>query len=471
VSTPDDIIKLPDDIIALQREWEQRRTHGTATGVRPDSQTNGQRRGGDTWRPVDLADLVDGSYAQEQPALLARSDNVHLFYRERVHSLTGEPETGKSWLALLATAERLAASEHVLYVDFETSAPEVVDRLLELGADSESILQNFRYVRPDEPLQSLEPLLGPPPALAVLDGVTEALTVHGLDLRDNTDIAKWLALLPRPLQRAGAAVVQLDHVTKSRDDRGRWAIGAQHKLAGVDVAYSLDTVEPFGRGRAGHSRVLVHKDRPGYVRQHARGKVVADLHMATDDGVRLSLVAPEDRQAFRPTGYMEKVSRACEDNPGLSKRALRTVVGGKTGYADLAIELLLSEGYLEVRCDGQARCHYAIRPFRDAESNPDHDPRDPTVTHRDPQTRVTVANDRDPVTPPIRGHGHGHAETTYSASNCDPSKARVESNDPPQLVPDNGARRCEACGTTNDDAKPTTEGTLCRPCAAKWVTP
>jgi hypothetical protein len=390
-----------------------------------EARKNGRPAGtGNTWQPVDLAELVTGSYTQEQPTMLTRDDRICLFYRERIHSITGEPESCKGWLALGACTERLAADEDVLYIDFEDSAPAVIDRLLDLGADAARILRHFRYVRPDEPLVDLEPLLDPPPVLAILDGITEGLTAHGLDLRDNTDIAKWLALLPRPLQRAGAAVVQVDHVTKSRDDRGRWAIGAQHKLAGVDVAYQLEVIEPFGRGRDGLVKILVHKDRPGFVRQHAQGKVVANFALSTDNGVRWTLTAPEQREAFRPTGYMEKVSRAVEESPGLSKRALRAAINGKNDYIDLAVELLLAEGFLRVERDGQARCHYVARAFREAE-NVQPCPRAPTVPRPCPGHG---ASNRAPVPPPIRGTGTGTQETPLQGLTV--PHTSVEGNDP-----------------------------------------
>ncbi len=69
------------------------------------------------------------------------------------------------------------------------------------------------------------------------------------------------------------------------------------------------------------------------------------------------LAAPEERKVFRPTGLMEKVSRTVEEEPGLSKRALRTAEGGKKDYLDLAIELLLAEGFIEPRKDEQAIRH------------------------------------------------------------------------------------------------------------------
>jgi hypothetical protein len=81
-------------------------------------------------------------------------------------------------------------------------------------------------------------------------------------------------------------VALLDHVTKDAQGRGRYAIGAQHKLASIDgAAYSLEVVRPFGRGLTGVARIDVTKDRPGFVRSFAvGGSHVAELHVVSDDG-------------------------------------------------------------------------------------------------------------------------------------------------------------------------------------------
>jgi len=336
---------------------------------------NGARPRTPPWAPVDLAAVIRSGCLDEPPALLARTDGARLLYRGRVHLLMGEPESCKGWLALHAAAGCLAAGEPVLYVDFEDTAASVVARLLALGVDEAAIVGRFHYVRPDSPLDesgwaALAPALETPPALAVIDGVTEALALHGLDLIDNADVARWLARFPRPLAEAGAAVLQIDHVGRDREARGRFAIGAQHKLAGVDVAYALDVLEPFGRGRDGKVKVTVAKDRPGHVRQVAgEGAKVAEIRLAShpEGAVSIEVVPPSgetDVVAFRPTALMERVSRAIEDAPGLSKNAIRSTVAGKSDYKDLALELLVSESYAEARRDGQAHHHFSLRPFR-----------------------------------------------------------------------------------------------------------
>ena len=55
--------------------------------------------------------------------------------------------------------------------------------------------------------------------------------------------------------------------------------------------------------------------------------------------------------AFRPTVLMERVSRAIEAKPGLTRRALRTAVKGKHDVKELALELLIAEGYVDQHSD------------------------------------------------------------------------------------------------------------------------
>src|SRR5262249_20266210 len=154
------------------------------------------------------------------------------------------------------------------------------------------------------------------------------------------------------------AVVQIDHVAKDKDGRGRFAIGGQHKLAGIDgAAFVVEAIKPFGRGLSGWARVTVSKDRPGWIRQHARGDVVGELHVDSDPdgGVAIALQAPEIRTGtFRPTVLMERVSQLLEATPGLSKRSIRGGVTGKNDTIDLALDTLIAEQCVRVEKDGSA---------------------------------------------------------------------------------------------------------------------
>lgn len=335
-----------------------------------------------SWTPVDLAGVLDGGHREPEPTLLRRDDGPGLLYPGRTHSVSGEPECLKSWLVQLGCVDELAAGNHVVYVDYEDTAAGVAARLRALGVDRATLLERFHYVRPDERLtpdgkRDLAPALDPWPSLVVLDGVTEAMALHGLDPLSNSDFAAWHALLPRPLAAKGSAVVVVDHVTKAREDRGRYAIGAQHKLAALSgAAYTVELVRPFGHGLHGLARVVVGKDRPGQVRAHAgpprpdRTQVAAELHLRSEeDGTVLAELLPpaaRGEQPFRPTTLMERVSRALEDNPaGMTSNAIGRAVTGKAEHIRTALARLLEEGFVSVEdAANRSRVYHTRAAFR-----------------------------------------------------------------------------------------------------------
>jgi DnaB-like helicase N terminal domain/AAA domain len=337
-------------------------------GVKPTASLNEPS----SWRPLDLSTVIDGD-GEPPPTILARSDGPCLIYDGRLHQISAEPEAGKGWWTLKAVDTLIGAGCTVVYIDFESTPLEIVSRLEALGVSPERIVEQLVYLRPHEPLTDatwpdFETALAREPALVVIDGQTEALTIHGFDLADNADIARWLEKLARPATRAGAAVVLIDHVVKNKEQRGRYAIGAQHKLAGIDVAYSLEVVEPFGRGKDGKVRVRVEKDRPGHVRPfEGEDKQVAMMRLRSDaetGAVTVDLDPPEvgGGDDFRPTHLMERISRAVDQTPGMTTREIRGL-GGKAGALDAGLRILLSEGYIRVEKDGQAHRHQPVRPY------------------------------------------------------------------------------------------------------------
>jgi AAA domain len=270
-----------------------------------------------TWLPVDLTDALAG-IDTPAPQLWTRTDGVPLLYRGRVHWFHGETESCKSWAAQQAAAQVLDADGRVLYIDFEDDAPAVVARLLAMSVAADSIAKRFAYLHPDEPLMDqrgrttgggldflrvINGDLAGPWDLAVVDGVTEAMTIEGLALIDNADVATWLRRVPKRLALDdNIAVVCIDHVSKGRDERGRYAIGGQHKLAGLSgAAYTFTGLRPFARARGAESvtgtvSVDVAKDRPGHVRGRAVGNRIAILSLTSypDGGVSAALTPPSD---------------------------------------------------------------------------------------------------------------------------------------------------------------------------------
>ena len=342
----------------------------------------GPRQAGHSpWAPLDLEAVLRGEEVDPPPCLLARTDGNYLLYQGAVHTLSGEPGSGKTWVTLIAAVQELAQANTVTMIDFEDRASRVVGRLLALGATPPQIRDHFRYIRPRTGIDTTSRTdldnATRGSSLVILDGVTEAMTLHGLDLNANADVATFYDLLPRHIaDHSGAAVVMIDHVVKDGEKQGRWALGGQHKLAGIDgVAYLVKAIEPFGRGKKGHARVTVSKDRPGYVEEIALGRTVAEFHLdATDVNIlRHSLDAPaalptDQAGNMRPTHLMEKVSRYVEITPGVNKNQLLDGITGKATYVRRALDRLIQEGYIEVaRGPNSTHLHRSINPFREDE--------------------------------------------------------------------------------------------------------
>lgn len=331
-----------------------------------------------TWEPLDTADALDGS---EPPAaeIWRRTDGVPLLYRGAMHWFHGESESCKSWAAQLACAQVLNGGGRVLYIDFEDEVRSVVHRLLAMAVDRDAIAKRFCYVRPDEPLEDgrgritaggvdFARLLGGEFVeatwdLVIVDGVTEAMTVEGLDLGSNADIAVWLRRVPVRLAALGAAVVMIDHVTKSREERGRFAIGGQHKLAGVTgAAYTFSALRPFYRTTdepvTGTVSVGIVKDRPGYVRRYARDGKIGTLELTAypDGGVSAALVpadadpAPELELAIRVLEHLELYD-------GATSRNIEDGVGGKAVTLRSCLKWLAHDDRRWITVEPKGRSH------------------------------------------------------------------------------------------------------------------
>lgn len=360
------ITEHPDDALDLIRE------HLEYEGAQP-----GAGEQANSWAPANLADILEHGEELQVPTHLARTDGQHLLYPAAVHSISGEPESGKTWVALIAAAQTLREDGHVTYVDFEDRAGRVIPRLLQLGAPRDAILAGFHYIRPVAALDTAGrnhlDAAADQSALAIIDGVTEAMTMHGLSLMDNEDAARYLDLLPRHLADHGCAVLQIDHVVKDPEKQGRWAIGAGHKLAGLDgAAYSIKITDPFGRGKIGRARITVNKDRPGAVREFAMGNAVGTLVIdSRSEQLHAWLEEPastplSDNGEMRPTHLMEKVSKYVEITPRASGKQIEDVIRGKAQYVRLAIRTLVNEGFLTVESGPRgAQLHSSTVAYRE----------------------------------------------------------------------------------------------------------
>jgi hypothetical protein len=360
-----------------------------------------------TWSPVDLEPVLAGEHLDPPPTMLRRTDGIPLLYDGAIHTVSGETESGKTWLCLLAALQLMETGRSVVFLDFEDRADRVIGRLLALGATFPQLREHFDYVRPDRPLDDhgraqLAPAVTGTD-LVILDGVTEAMTMHGFDLNSNADSATFQGLLPRWIADHGPAVVMIDHVVKDKEKQDRFALGAQHKLAGIDgAAYIVKPIQPFGRGKRGLARVEVAKDRPGHVREHTFGKTIAEFSLdATGSDVVLTahLTPPgadsgRPGQPFEPTHLMEKISRYVQANPGLSKKAIEDVMNGKASTKRLALELLVTRGHILAKPEARGRIsHTSVKPY----FRPDEDGNDEVSEHLEHLADGTLGPDPDPT--------------------------------------------------------------------------
>lgn len=389
----------------------------------------------DDWQPIDLAGLAAairaGTHQPIAPTVLAVEGSSPLFYPARINSLFGESGGGKTWVSLAAVAEVVSAGECALVIDYEDNAAGIAERLVLLGLSDEAI-GRVRYLNPSTSLglgvDALE-RLALSCALVVLDSTGEAMAAGGTNPNADEEVARWFVLVKHLCRLPGApAVVVLDHVPKDKDAPSAYAIGSQRKRAAVTgAAYRVDTLKEPAKGRDGRLRLTVAKDRPG---NRAKGTTAALVEMTAGAGGTLAIrchitdaqAAAESGVRFRPTVYMEKVSRWLEINPKASKRRIYDAIKGKRDVFEIALEVLVEEGFAAVEDGPRGSLLYssvgAFRELQDgseAVDNPDSGgsdaddaDRDPPRPDRDPtatQNGGSTATHRDP--PLLRGRGGG----------------------------------------------------------------
>ena len=345
-----------------------------------DSDHVEQVRERSSWYPKPLD--LDGEIEQPEPEFLARNDGHRLFYRGKINALLGESESGKTWVALLAVKQALEIQQKVIYLDFEDSGKGILSRLRSLGLENRHFA-NFTYANPDqnltlnERMDLVDALTEIVPELIILDGVNAAMTLLALDLTSNRDATFFSQQLLKPLALSGACVITIDHVPKSKDNRGNYAIGAQAKRADINgCAIAVEVTLPFGKGMNGELNLKVTKDRPGAVREHSKEAKFAgtvELRSTAEGMVTMTIISPQmvagDRT--RPTHLMEQVSKTLEASTmPLSKSAVIKEVKGKTEWVLVAIQNLIDEKFVAIENGSRNALNLKLlRQYREADDS------------------------------------------------------------------------------------------------------
>ena len=342
-----------------------------------DSDHVEQARQRSSWypRPLDLTDEIE----EPAPEFLARNDGHRLFYKGKINALLGESESGKTWVALHAVSQALQVALKVIYIDFEDSGKGILSRLRALGVEDEKFV-NLTYANPDqnltldERIDLVDALMEIQPELIVVDGVNAAMTLLNLDLTSNRDATFFSQQLLKPLALSGAGVITIDHVTKSKEGRGNYAIGAQAKRADINgAAIMVEVVQPFGRGMTGELILKVTKDRPGRVREVSKEAKFAGrvLLQSTAEGlVKMVVEAPLMAQSkTRPTHLMESISKLLEaSTTPLSKSAVIKEIKGKTEWVMVAIQSLIDDKFVGIENGSRNSLNLkSLRPYRESD--------------------------------------------------------------------------------------------------------
>lgn len=330
------------------------------------------------WTPVDFDAILDGDLEAPKATALARRDGKHLLYPYAVHSISGEPGSLKTWIAMLAAVQELEQGNPVVMIDFEDRPQSVATRLLQIGARPEHLRDRhlWRYIRPDIALDDngarhlTQAVTGA--TLAIIDGVTEAMSLHGMSVNDNDDVARYIHMLPKRVADLGPATLQIDHVTKDSDSRGRYAIGGQHKLAAVTgTAMKAVVVRSGGKGEHAVVKVVLDKDKHGDV--GPTGLTVAEFHLDdTQPGYTSAWLdhpttSVDENGQFRPTILMRRVSDYLLGLPrAASMRDIRQGVKGNSQSIADAVDALVREGHIRVE-DGPrgAVMHHLVTAFEE----------------------------------------------------------------------------------------------------------
>ena len=216
----------------------------------------------------ELAHLVDWATFWSQD----KSDEDWLAYplipRGRAIAMFAPAKAGKSSV-ILALAAALAcgrpifggvtvAPEHVLYLDYEMTDADLMERLTELGYTAADNLDHLHYAL----LPSMPPLDTPEGARAVLklakhvEAAVVVIDTFGRAVEGKESDADTVRAFYRytglMLKSAGCAVIRTDHAGKDLEKGQR---GTSAKADDVDVVWQLSRIEEGVKLKRTHSRL------------------------------------------------------------------------------------------------------------------------------------------------------------------------------------------------------------------------
>lgn len=333
----------------------------------------------------DLSWLLGGTPpVVDPPTWTHRTDGSALFYAGKVNGIFGDPESAKTWIAMTAAIEALAAGQKAAILDVDHNGPiATATRLLQLGAHPEHLADpdRFRYYEPEDPEQlraAITDLVNRPPAVLIIDSIGEVFPMLECNSNNPDEVTMAMRLVATGPANAGACVILIDHLPKAHEAREAGsATGSLAKKRPIRGSYiQADARTQPAPGQVGRITLRIKKDTFGELRRTSGGGYAGTFTLDSTDPDTLRWdIAREDAPrntdgTFRPTGYMEKVSRFVEDNDQESARVIEDGVGGKREHVRTAMKLLISEGYISTISGARnSKLHHSVIAYREAEDD------------------------------------------------------------------------------------------------------
>lgn len=341
-----------------------------------------------SWEPLSpdlIRSIAEGEILRPEPSIWKRDDGACLLYPGRTHIFMGETESLKSWAAMHVIYQEIKAGCAVIYADLEDEPITSIERLRQLGLTPDEITEGFLYIQPHEGFDDVArehldariQMCTRAVRLAVIDSMTEAMALEGLDPNVGVAVADFYHLAPLYFATNGIAVVIIDHVTKSHEDRGRWAIGSERKISGLTgAAFSFNKVREFGRGMTGSVKVSISKDRPGALRPMAsKGKVLGTMTFASDpetgavtidfaSGNIIDMAAEAAKYEDEDNQMRRDMWEAIDKDPDITSGKLRESVPGNNDRKGSNRTWLIDNGFVGVRKGAKnAQLHHILKPL------------------------------------------------------------------------------------------------------------
>lgn len=198
-----------------------------------------------------------------------RTDGLGLLYAGAVNGLIGDPEQGKSLVALALALQVADDGGTIVWLDLDHNGARAFrQRVVDFGGGAH--LDRFKFASPEDKdgvLAVVEWTVSEGAGLFVVDSLGELLPMFGASSDSSDEYTKVHRAVLTAGARGGAAVLTIDHLAKGSESRSYGGTGTIAKKRAVDGAlYRVDASTPFAPGKGGAANVRLMKDRHGSVR-------------------------------------------------------------------------------------------------------------------------------------------------------------------------------------------------------------